>query len=153
MFTVIVLSDTHGNIKAINDIKSEFLTAEKVIHLGDRISDMDSFKNELSDKFIAVKGNCDLGGEELIAFLNGVKTLIVHGNIYKVKTSLTKLYLRAKEVNAELVLYGHTHKADITMEDGITFINPGCMTKLANKSYCKINIEKGSINAKIIGVN
>ena len=66
-----VLSDTHGNKKAIEEIMPALKKMDKVIHLGDHFYDMDFVKGELGDKLVTVYGNCDGGGDEKILDLGG----------------------------------------------------------------------------------
>lgn len=145
-----VLSDTHGNKKAIEEIMPALTKMDKVIHLGDHFYDMDFAKSELGDKLVTVYGNCDGGGDEKILDLEGVKTLICHGNRYHVKMGLTRIFLRAKELGVKLVLYGHTHKAQIDYAEDITLINPGAMTRFSKNGYCIIDITDGVVNARLI---
>jgi putative phosphoesterase len=147
---LVILSDTHGNINAIKGIENLFDGADKVIHLGDHFYDMDKFAPNLKDKLITVYGNCDGGGEDKILTLGGAKILICHGDKYHVKLGLTRIFLKAKEIGATLVLYGHTHHARIDYHDNVTLVNPGCMTRFSKKSYAVIEINDGIINPSIL---
>ncbi|MBR2871403.1 MAG: metallophosphoesterase [Clostridia bacterium] len=149
---LIVISDTHGNINAIKEIESLFDSADKVIHLGDHFYDMDKFVSTLNDKLITVYGNCDGGGEEKVFTLGGVKMLVCHGDRYHVKLSLTRIFLRAKELGASLVLYGHTHRARIDYNEGVTLLNPGSMTRFGKNSYAVIDINDGVITPNIVEI-
>ena len=145
-----VLSDTHGNKKAIEEIMPALKKMDKVIHLGDHFYDMDFVKGELGDKLVTVYGNCDGGGDDYITQIDGVKIMLTHGDRYSVKWSLLKLKYKAKELGVNVVFYGHTHEADILEEDGIFFINPGCMNKFTGKSYCYAVITNGKIVPTIV---
>ena len=144
-----VLSDTHGNKKAIEKILPEIEKSDLIVHLGDHFYDMDKFAPLIGEKLITVYGNCDGGGEDKIIERENIKILICHGDKYRVKAGLTRIYLRAKEIGASLVLYGHTHNARVDFEDGVTLVNPGSMTHFGRKSYCQIELIDGVINAKI----
>lgn len=146
---ITVISDSHGNIETIKKLLPTFQKSQMVVHLGDHFYDMDSFKGILSDKLITVYGNCDGGGEDVVINKEGIKILICHGDKYHVKTGLYRLYLRAKEVGATLVLYGHTHIPKIDFQDGVTLINPGALSKFGNKTYCQISLTDGVINPTI----
>lgn len=144
-----VLSDTHGNKKAIEKILPEIEKSDLIVHLGDHFYDMDKFAPLIGEKLITVYGNCDGGGEDKIIERENIKILICHGDKYRVKAGLTRIYLRAKEIGASLVLYGHTHNARVDFEDGVTLVNPGSMTHFGRKSYCQIELIDGVINAEI----
>lgn len=53
------------------------------------------------------------------------KVLLTHGDLYRVKYGYDRLIYRALEVHAELCFFGHTHRADMFVSDGIVFLNPG----------------------------
>ena len=147
-----LLSDTHGNKKAIESIMPALEKCDLVVHLGDHFYDMDGFKERLNGKLYTVYGNCDGGGEDLVIERENAKILICHGDKYGVKMGLTRIYLRALEIGAKLVFYGHTHRANVTFENGITIINPGAMTHFGDKSYALVNLNDGVVDAKIIKV-
>lgn len=123
-----------------------------VFHLGDNENDILSYKKELGAKIYSVKGNCDGGGEDYILEVEKVKILITHGDKYGVKSSLYKLLLKAKELGVNAVFYGHTHCAQIDRIEGITFVNPGCVTSYGQKSYCYAVFHDGKLTVKIVEV-
>ena len=131
MKTIVVLSDTHGNKKAIGKISDIILESDYVFHLGDFYDDFVDYAYALKDKAFQVYGNCDYisggAGAEKIVEIEGVKILATHGHLYGVKQSREKLIGRAEEVGATLVFYGHTHVAEIYEKNGITLVNPGCL--------------------------
>ena len=88
----------------------------------------------------------------MIIDLDGVKILLTHGDHFGVKQSLLQLFYRAKEVGAQLVFYGHTHIASIDEIEGIKFINPGCMNKFSQNSYCYVVIYNGKITEKFVSI-
>ena len=75
-----------------------------------------------------VRGNCDFESKypkEILHQLVGNTILAVHGHEHNVKSSLMELYYRAKEKDADIVLFGHSHLYGAEMKDGILFVNPG----------------------------
>jgi putative phosphoesterase len=150
MKKVVVLSDTHGNFSAIDKILPIMEESDYVFHLGDYERDILSYSKELKNKIYSVKGNCDGGGEEQVLEVEGVKIMLVHGDRYGVKGTLTNLFYRAKELNVNAVFYGHTHVSSIDEVDGIKFINPGSMNKFSQNSYCYVVIYNGKITEKIV---
>ena len=152
MKKIIVVSDTHHNFSAIEKLLPKMLENDFVFHLGDNDSDMNYYRKEIGEKIYSVKGNCDGGGEDLILEIESVKILLTHGDKYGVKSSKFNLLLRAKELGANLVCYGHTHISEIEKIDGITFINPGCMNGFISKTYCYLVVDKGKIVAKIVEI-
>ena len=149
MKKILAISDTHGNIKAIEKLRKEMKNADYIFHLGDHFYDMDSFVKDFDKKIYSVKGNCDGGGEEYVFDIDGYKIMLVHGDYYHVKMSLYRLSLRARELGVYAVFYGHTHVAKIVEDEGILLINPGCMTRFSKKTYCVAILDDGVLKAEI----
>ena len=150
MKKLVIISDTHGNFSALENLLPIMKESDFIFHLGDFVRDIKQFERELGDKIISVKGNCDGCGDDCLIELDNVKILLTHGDKYSVKWSLLKLKYKAKELGVNVVFYGHTHNADILEEDGIYFINPGCMNRFSNKSYCYAVIMDGKIVPSIV---
>ena len=51
--------------------------------------------------------------------------ILTHGHLYGVKSDLTRVVYAARERNADLLLYGHTHIPVTDYEDGLYILNPG----------------------------
>ena len=136
---ICVISDTHGNRKAIKKIILDNLNIKTIIHLGDNENDVD-FLYKFDDlNVFSIKGNCDYNSskksEDIIDFL-GKKIFITHGHEYNVKYGYQNLYYRACELNVDIVLFGHTHKVAEFSENGILFFNPGSIYR-PKSSYGK----------------
>ena len=153
MKTIVALSDTHGNVSAMEKICQIMKENDFVFHLGDFYKDAFLFKRDLGDKLYCVAGNCDGGGDDLFLQIEELKVMLTHGDRYGVKDGIDRLYYKAKELGVNVVFYGHTHCADITVYDGITFINSGCMKNCFDQSYCYAVINKDKIVAKIVKIN
>jgi len=125
---ICIISDTHGDRKAIKKIISDNPEVKVVIHLGDNENDIEFLSKLGRVNVISVRGNCDYNSskdsEKLIEF-SGKKIFLTHGHEYNVKYGYQNLYYRACELNADIVLFGHTHKATEFSENGILFFNPG----------------------------
>lgn len=152
MKSIVVVSDTHGNLSAIEKILPIMQESDYVFCLGDFERDIMVYKNKLGDKIRSVKGNCDGGGEDLVVDVEGHKILLTHGDRYGVKYSKYKLLLRAKELGVSSVFYGHTHLAEICEEDRTNLINPGCMTRFGESTYCYAVVHNNKLTATIVPV-
>ena len=86
--------------------------------------------------------------EQLIE-LENKKILMTHGHEYGVKSSLLNLNYRAKELGADIALYGHSHIAAIEKHDGIWFVNPGSVSlpRGLRHTIAFIEIKDGVINS------
>ncbi len=145
MYRIIVVSDTHRHLEYVLQFLENIKEFDMIIHLGDNIFDADTLKKLYPQKpIIAVKGNTDISSCESEVFCNieGVDFLITHGHIYGVKTGMERLYFRACELGAEVVLYGHTHIPVCEKENDILMLNPGGHNSL-NRGVGIIEIEEG----------
>jgi len=123
-----VISDTHGDVELALEAIRQMKDVELILHAGDTYDDVVSLSKEIDIEMIGVRGNIgrnEDGPAELVLDLNGFRIFLVHGHHYDVKHSLMRLYYRAKEVEADVVVYGHTHLALGAVEDDILFFNPG----------------------------
>lgn len=150
MKKIVVVSDTHGNCRAIDKLLPIMNESDYVFHLGDYHRDIVAYRNDIKAEVVSVNGNCDGGGEDTVLDIDGVRVMLTHGDRYGVKGTLLKLFMRAKEVGANVVFYGHTHDADIVEQEGVYLINPGCTTMFSQNSYCYVVIYDGKITAKIV---
>lgn len=73
--------------------------------------------------------------------------------MYSVKTTLSRLAKRAKELDCRIALYGHTHEARESEIDGVTLINPGTLSRYADKSYSYLVINDGKFTQKTVRIN
>ena len=92
--------------------------ADAVFFLGDGIFDLEPFAaRPVPPAWLAVRGNCDISyvyGNSIAKKtdeinLMGYRIVYTHGDLYSVKSSTVHLEALARERNADLVLFGHTH--------------------------------------------
>jgi len=131
---IIVLGDTHGILsKAEKALKREN-DCELILHTGDFFADAQRLSNRCGIPFLGVIGNCDRYDfrlkepRESLFELAGKRLLLLHGHEQKVKTGLLSLLLKGKEQEADIVIFGHTHRAEAIMEEGILLLNPGSIS-------------------------
>ncbi|MBE7051486.1 MAG: metallophosphoesterase [Ruminococcaceae bacterium] len=147
---ILVISDTHGYINnAITILEKEKF--DYCIHLGDMIADCEDLESIFPrQKFVFVKGNNDFWNrspaypDERFFTIDGVKIFACHGHRFHVKSDHYALYAKAKELEADIALFGHTHSKCLKKEGDITFMNPG--SKL---SYGVIVTQNGNFDASL----
>lgn len=155
MKTAVVISDTHGNRSFSESLDAIFAESDYIIHLGDTSADGREISKKYPVKTIAINGNCELfnlGDNERVLEIEGVKILACHGHRYGVKQSLLKLAARAKELGCAVALYGHTHEAREDEIDGVTLLNPGTGSRYSQKSYIYLIINGVKAVHKIVRV-
>ncbi len=126
----LVLSDVHERVGPLERVL-ELHPAADVIFLGDGLRGVEDAAARYPDRrFITVPGNCDWSASQpatRVELLGGKRFFITHGHKYGVKYGLYTLQLAAKERQADVVLFGHTHVPYETYEDGMYFLNPGSL--------------------------
>ncbi len=150
-----VISDTHGNVIVGEKIIKEMGKIDLLIHGGDFYRDAVKLAERINVKVEAVVGNCDFpktSPEELILDIQGCRLYITHGHKFNVKNFYNDLLEKAKDVGADLVIFGHTHLAAKFEQEGIIFFNPGSISfpRLRDTStYGIIEILEGVAEADI----
>jgi len=150
---ILVVSDTHGNYLGPLCCFNEADAIDMIIHLGDEISDAKMLETVVRIPVLMVPGNCDSSaGEprELCRTIEGHTFFITHGDRYRVKRGLDELVKKAQSMSASVVLYGHTHTAEILQRGGIMLVNPGTLMAASNSKSCAILTVSGrDISAEI----
>lgn len=152
---ILILSDSHENI---NTMKKAVHRTEpdQIIHLGDYYRDGEALKKEFPLLPVAqVIGNCDLydlsakGKDQLILTLDGHRILLSHGHRYHVKSSLLSLSYAAREAEAELCLFGHTHVPLLEKSDGLILLNPG---SIGSGDFAVVETDDGTLRCALLSL-
>lgn len=149
---VLIVSDTHYRVDAFISELDKHKDAELIIHLGDMVDDAIYIKNHTDIPVEMVRGNNDYNAiyvpyHNLIR-LKGHRILLTHGHLEKVYFGNTHLISKAKECEADIVMYGHTHIFNNEVIDGITIINPGSAGYDRGgeyESYVVMNIDEENV--------
>lgn len=125
----IVISDNHYNKQVLIDVFDFYRDqGYKIFHCGDsELSSTDSIWQGVEK----VVGNSDYDMEfpnQVIAQVNGVTIFMVHGHRHSVNVTLDYLVEDAKRHGASIALYGHTHRLDSQVQDGVFCLNPGSIS-------------------------
>lgn len=148
---IIVFSDSHGKLDNVLKIFEREPSADMFIFLGDGERDVDTASCLYPDrKVLSVCGNCDFCSMNPglgIVKVCGKQIVYVHGNAQNVKSTKDYLYRLAKDYEAQIVLFGHTHKRLCEYNDGVYLINPGsagCSCDGYSPSYALLDVtDKG----------
>jgi putative phosphoesterase len=124
------ISDSHGNSKRILEALPYFEGVEHILHAGDFCEDAGLVREAVDCQVTAVAGNCDYmvraPFEELLV-LNGKRVYLTHGHLYNVKGDLSALAERARDLEVDVAVFGHTHTPQVFYQDDILFVNPGSL--------------------------
>ena len=111
-----VISDTHNVLR--EEVVDYLADCDAIIHAGDVCKEeMIIQLNEIAKTFV-VRGNNDTFeglADHLELELGGINIYVVHD-----KKDIPKPL-----DNFNLVIYGHSHKYEEEIKDGITYLNPG----------------------------
>jgi putative phosphoesterase len=159
--TIGLISDTHIPSRAASLPKEVFASFENVdyiIHAGDlvELSVIDTL--EQIAPVLAVHGNIDTPEtKNALPVMNSLKILdrkigVIHNP--DILYGMDQMRELTKTNNFNVLVYGHTHNANIKWEENILYINPGSPTSpssLLNKpSVAVIKITKDAIIPEII---
>lgn len=119
---IAILSDTHGLLRP--EVVKALRTCEAILHGGDINSRkiLDELK-ELAPVY-AVRGNADKEwaegmAEELTLTLFGLRIYMIHNK------KNAKIDFQTDNEGMDIFIYGHSHKYEEKMVDGVLFLNPG----------------------------
>lgn len=154
---ILIISDTHGNVNRAFIAHSRCEPVDAVIHLGDGCADAELLREVLDIPVLNVAGNCDPGSgapRERVWECEGKLVLLTHGDAYQVKSGLDRLRLRAKEIGADAVFFGHTHLSLLENNSGILFLNPGTLANHGHhRSYAVIDITSEGIDCRHFSID
>lgn len=143
---IIVASDSHGDTYGLKKAVEQQPTAKAMYFLGDGEYDIELIKSMFPMlPVFSVRGNCDYASAlpcSLTDIVENNTIYVTHGFAEQVKSTKAILWDRAREKNASIALYGHTHFADTTYYDGIWLVNPG---SIRNDEYAVIDITQKGI--------
>ena len=148
---VLVVSDSHSGLSYMR-LWAKLIAPQVMIHLGDHYCDAEVLQELFpNSRLIQVPGNCDLyrsmitGPEVILTEIDGVRVYLTHGHRHGVKSGTDPLVAAAKAAQADVVLYGHTHRGDCRRTDsGLWVMNPGSCSSYGG-SVGLMEIQNGKI--------
>lgn len=147
-----VMSDSHGDLAAIRQGVNQIPDADMWLHAGDCSQDAEYLRSLVTVPVLAAKGNCDgHTAAKIDEFLEVEerKIWLTHGHRYGVKQGTQDLVEWGKDYEIDIIIYGHTHKADNRWCEGILLFNPGSSYG-GQPSWGVLEIYNGQISARII---
>jgi putative phosphoesterase len=152
MITVGIISDNHGDWTS--QITESLAGVDAIIHAGDIGPYKYVLKMEGIAPTTAVLGNTDGDmplDETAVVTLGEKKFLVQHiVNPHRLQVSLCK---RLKQIQPDVVIFGHTHEPFCETLGGILFLNPGSVTQPRGgyrQSMVRLTIDCGEMTPKFI---
>lgn len=143
---IAIIGDTHARIASISRVLAK-KPPDHLIHTGDFYADARRIAQPLQIPFDAVTGNCDAQKEppvELLLEIAGQRIYVTHGHQYGVKRDLNNICYRAREMAANIAVFGHTHVPYCEKVGELWLLNPGSASRprlSKSGSYICLTIE------------
>ena len=153
MKRILIFADTHGYINNCIKIIDKTMP-DMIIHAGDIVRDAEDIMAIYPDiPLYCVRGNNDFSQrfpDSLTLVVDGKTIFVTHGHEYSVKyeSSLSSLECKARKVNADLCIFGHTHTPYSDIRGSLTILNPGSSRFTGTYGICEI--ENGKMKTCIL---
>lgn len=137
---IVVVSDTHGRHDRLAELARR-TKCSVLLFLGDGLRDLNVLRDDITVR--AVRGNCDFFGADIpdtrLEIFGTYRVFMTHGHRYGVKHGLDTLIVSAANMEADVLLYGHTHIpfektlpagtviGGVTLQKPLTVLCPGSL--------------------------
>jgi len=130
---LLILSDSHGNIRSIRRILEKEAPFDYLIHCGDGVRDLLHAEMPAGSRVLKVAGNVDLSvvydmDRVITEEICGLHFLITHGDLYDAHNGYGMLMSEGRNTDSDVVLFGHTH-IQYCSEGTPVLFNPGTAMK------------------------
>ena len=147
-----LISDTHGQLRP--DVHTAFVGVELILHAGDVGGSEILRELELIAPTRAVYGNTDPPGDpELVErvdiTIGGVTIHVSHGHEVGSPTPAKLL----ERYDADVIVYGHTHKQLVAQAGGRWVVNPGAAGPRRfdlKPTVARLKIEAAKISVELV---
>ena len=149
-----LISDTHGQLRA--GVHQAFEGVDLILHAGDVGGDDILDELALIAPVEAVYGNTDTPGNprlsaQIVREIGGVVIQVQHGHESGRLTADALL----ERFNADVLVYGHTHRQSVTRREGRLVINPGAAGPRRfhlMPSVARLTIRDGEAEVEIVSL-
>lgn len=128
---ILIVSDTHRRDANLKEVLVKVSPIDRLIHLGDAEGSEDYIRQLADCPVNIVSGNndffSDLQREEEI-MIGKYKVLLTHGHYYYVSLDTHAIKEEAKSRGIDIVMFGHTHRPVVEIEENIIALNPGSLS-------------------------
>ena len=128
---VLIVSDTHRRNENYINVLERVSPVDMVIHCGDIEGSEYLIAESAGCPVQMVVGNNDFFSDlprEKEFHIGKYKVWLTHGHNYYVSMSNENLKHEARMRGVDVVMYGHTHRPVVDIEDDIIAVNPGSLT-------------------------
>ena len=156
-----LISDTHIPDRARElpkNVISAFQNVDLILHAGDLTSMEVIDELEKIAPTIAIQGNMDRAARIIlpnakVIEAEGIKIGIAHGEVYPRADTQQLLYL-AKQLDADILVTGHSHQPKIEQIDGVLLLNPGSpiVPRLADRTVMLLEINNKDVDVEVVKI-
>lgn len=156
-----LISDTHIPDRARElpkNVISVFQNVDLILHAGDLTSMEVIDELEKIAPTIAIQGNMDRAAGIIlpnakVIEAEGIKIGIAHGEVYPRADTQQLLYL-AKQLDADILVTGHSHQPKIEQIDGVLLLNPGSpiVPRLADRTVMLLEINNKDVDVEVVKI-
>lgn len=160
---IAVVSDSHVPTRAEKipeEFREKMKEAELTVHAGDFAEKPVYNSIDEYGELVAVKGNCDffdLPNSETFE-RDGLNFGVYHGTgITPRGDPETLAKIAQQDLEAEVLIHGHSHQEDMTEQEGVILLNPGSCTGVGggtsrpgNPTMMEIELEDDELEARIL---
>lgn len=156
-----LISDTHIPDRARilpQKVLDAFGDVDLILHAGDLTTPKVLEELESIAPVMAVQGNMDRANridlpKARVIEAEGLRIGLIHGEVYPRADTQQLLYL-AKELEADILVSGHSHQPKIEQKEGILLLNPGSpvVPRLADRTVMLLDINNKEVDVEIIKI-
>lgn len=128
---VLIVSDTHRQNRNLLDVIKKVAPIDLLIHLGDSEGSEDEIKRSANCPVVMIAGNNDFFSEldrEVEMHIGKYRVLLTHGHLYYVSLGADNIIREARSRKFDIVMFGHTHRPLLEIEEDVIAINPGSLS-------------------------
>lgn len=128
---VLIVSDTHRRNENYLKVVEQVAPVDMVIHCGDIEGSEYLVTQSVGCPVQMVAGNNDFFSDltrEKEFSIGKYKVWLTHGHTYYVSMGSQFIKQEARARGVDIVMYGHTHRPVIDMDEDMIAINPGSLT-------------------------
>jgi len=128
---ILIISDTHGHHKNLEKLLIKAGPIDALIHCGD-VEEQENYIEALAQcPMYIVAGNNDYFSSldrEMEFDIQGYHIFLTHGHYYGVSMGTAGILDEGRSRNADIVMFGHTHRPCLERYPDITVLNPGSLS-------------------------
>lgn len=127
----LIVSDTHGRDQNLKHVLAIEKNIDGFFHLGDLEGSENYLGSEIHCPCYMVAGNNDFESilnQELCVNLGPHRIFMTHGHRHMLFQGVGTLVDAARQRNADIVMFGHTHCPMLEIREDITILNPGSLS-------------------------